>query len=196
MGKKFNLTQRTLVKETMNTVSGRGIIRLVKSVFITTVIFETIGAIFSFIVFIQDYPFWKALGMSIFHSIASFNNSGFDIFGGFQSLSRYSNNVLLNITTMLLIIFGGLGFLVIQDLKTSKLSWKKLSFHSKIVISTSLFLILIGTVLIKLTEGKNITLLGAIFQSVTARTAGFATYDLSVFSVSSIIIMMVLMLIV
>ena len=105
----------------------------------------------SFIVFVQDYPPLKALGISAFHSIAAFNNSGFDILGGLRNLIPYQSDVLLNLTTCGLIIFGGLGFLVIIDI-IKKRSFKKLMLHSKIVIITTLVLILSGTLLLKLTR--------------------------------------------
>ncbi len=85
-------------------------------VLLTTLCFELAGAMLSFIVFVQDFPPLKALAISIFHSIAAFNNSGFDILGGMQNLIPYQSNVLLNLTTCGLILFGGLGFLVILDI--------------------------------------------------------------------------------
>lgn len=87
----------------------------------------------SFLVFVQDHPPLEAIGISIFHSIAAFNNSGFDILGGLQNLIPYQNNLLLNLTTAGLIIFGGLGFLVILDI-LKKRSFRALALHSKVVI--------------------------------------------------------------
>ena len=106
-----------------------------------TFCFELAGVILSFIVFVQDYPVLKALWISIFHSIAAFNNSGFDILGGLRNLIPYQSNVLLNLTTCGLIIFGGLGFLVILDI-LKKRSFRKLTLHSKVVLSTTLALLL------------------------------------------------------
>lgn len=85
-------------------------VRLVKAVLLTTLCFEGAGAVLSFLVFVQDYPPLHAAGISIFHSIAAFNNSGFDILGGLRNLIPYRDNVLLNMITCVLIIFGGLGF--------------------------------------------------------------------------------------
>ena len=87
-------------------------VRLVKAILLMTLCFEGVGAILSFIVFVQDYTPLHALGISVFHSIAAFNNSGFDILGGLRNLIPYQTNVLLNMITCFLIIFGGLGFLV------------------------------------------------------------------------------------
>ena len=167
-GKRVGIKGRLLVKEAMNLNSFKGVVRLVKAVLLMTLCFEGAGVILSFIVFVQDFPPLDALGISLFHSVAAFNNSGFDILGGLQNLIPYQNNVLLNLTTCGLIIFGGLGFLVILDIIKTR-SFKKLRLHSKVVITMSIFLLAIGTILLKLTE--DITWLGAFFQSVSARTA-------------------------
>lgn len=116
MGRKVNLKGRTLVKEAMNLNSGKGIVSFIKSIFITTLLFEGVGALLSFLVFSRDYPPLKALGISLFHSVAAFNNSGFDILGNLQNLIPHQNNILLNLVTCGLIFFGGIGFLVIREL--------------------------------------------------------------------------------
>lgn len=193
MGKRVNFKSRSLVKEALNLNSGKGIVKFIKEIFFTTISFELIGTILSFIAFSKDFSFTKALGISAFHSIAAFNNSGFDILGNFQSLVAYKNNVYLNVVTCMLIILGGIGFFVIKDIKTNKLKWKSLSMHSKVVIWVTVILIIFGAVMIKLTN--NITWLGALFNSVSARTAGFSTFNLSNFSNAGIIVMIVLMFI-
>lgn len=170
--KNIGIKGRILVKEALNIDGIKGIVRLVKAVLLMTFCFELAGVILSSIVFVQDYPVLKALWISIFHSIAAFNNSGFDILGGLRNLIPYQSNVLLNLTTCGLIIFGGLGFLVILDI-LKKRSFRKLTLHSKVVLSTTLALLLGGTLLLKATE--NVTWMGAFFQSVSARTAGFST---------------------
>lgn len=111
-GKRVGIKGRLLVQEALNIDSAKGIVKLVKSVLLMTLCFEVVGAFLSFLVFCQDYPFLHALGISIFHSIAAFNNSGFDVLGGLRNLIPYQNNVLLNLTTSGLIIFGGIGFLL------------------------------------------------------------------------------------
>ena len=152
MGRRVNLKGRMLIRESMNLDADRGLIGFVYTVFKTTLLIELIGAALSFIVFIQDYSLFRAIGVSLFHSVASFNNAGFDIFGGGQSMVPYTDNIYLNIITCVLIFFGGIGFLVIQELWQKKCQWKKLSMHTKVVLSVSLSLIIIGTLLIKLTE--------------------------------------------
>ncbi len=191
-GKRVGMKGRLLVREALNVNTSKGMIRLVKSVLLMTLCFELGGAILSFIVFARDYPPPAALGISIFHSIAAFNNSGFDILGGMQNLIPYQNDVLLNLTTSVLIIFGGLGFLVILDILKNR-SFKKLSLHSKVVITTSTALLIMGTLLLKATE--DISWLGAFFQSVSARTAGFSTYPIGEFTNAGLFILVLLMFI-
>lgn len=193
IGKRINLKGRTIIREAMNVDSGKGLIKLIHRILIVTVVFEMLGAILSFIVFAKDYSPLKALGISFFHSIAAFNNSGFDILGNLQNLIPYKDNVLLNLVTCCLIFFGGIGFLVIRELWVSRLRWKKLSMHAKVVLTVSFVLIAAGTILLKFTE--NITWLGAFFHSVSARTAGFSTYPLGTFSKSGLLVLTVLMFI-
>lgn len=190
--KRVGIKSRMLVKEALNIESYKGIVKLIKAVLLMTLCFEAGGAILSFFVFSQDYDTVHAIGISIFHSIAAFNNSGFDILGGLRNLTIYQDNVLLNLTTCTLIIFGGLGFLVILDILKQK-CFRKLSLHSKVVIVTSVILLVVGTVLLKLTE--NVTWLGAFFQSVSARTAGFSTYPIGEFTDAGLFVLCILMFI-
>ncbi len=193
VGRKVNLKGQNLVREAMNLDSGRGVIGFVKSIFVTTLIFELTGAALSFLVFVQDYPPLRALGISLFHSVAAFNNSGFDILGNFQNLIPYRDDVLLNLVTCGLIFFGGIGFLVIRELWQKRCRWRKLSMHTKVVLTVSVTLIVVGGVLVKLTE--DVTWMGAFFHSVSARTAGFSTYPLGEFSNAGLLVLTVLMFI-
>ena len=190
--KRVGIKGRVLVKEAFNVDGIKGMVRLVRSVLLMTLCFEVVGMVLSLIVFAQDYPFPHALGISAFHSIAAFNNSGFDILGGLRNLTIYPDNLLLNLTTCGLIIFGGLGFLVILDV-LKKRSFKKLTLHSKVVITTTIVLLVGGTLLLKATE--DITWLGAFFQSVSARTAGFSTYNIGEFTNAGLFTLIVLMFI-
>lgn len=191
MGRKVDMKARSLIREAMNLDSGKGVILFVKSIFVTTVIFELTGAALSFLVFVQDYPPLHAAGICLFHSVAAFNNSGFDILGNFQNLIPYRDDVLLNLVTCGLIFFGGIGFLVIREMWSKRLHWKKFSMHAKVVLSMSLILIVVGTLLLKATE--DVTWLGALFHSVSARTAGFSTYPLGNFSNAGLLVLTVLM---
>lgn len=193
MGKKVNMKGRNIIREAMNLDSGKGTVRFIQSVFLTTITFELVGAALSFIVFVQDYPPLHALGISLFHSVAAFNNSGFDILGNFQNLIPYQDDVLLNLVTCGLIFFGGIGFLVIREIVTKRFHWRKFSMHTKVVLTVSAALIVSGAVLLWLTE--DVTLLGAFFHSVSARTAGFSTYSLGNFSNAGLFVLTVLMFI-
>ncbi len=193
IGKKMDLKSRNLIREAMNLSSGRRVARFIREVLITTLVIELIGAVLSFFVFVRDYPLGKAIGLSVFHSVAAFNNSGFDILGNGNSLVAYSDNVALNLITCALIFFGGIGFLVIREMRRKRLNFKKYSMHAKVVLCMSLVLIVAGTLLIKLTE--EISWLGAFFSSVSTRTAGFATYSFGSFTNAGLITVMVLMVI-
>ena len=193
MGRKLDLKGRRLIREASNLDSNKGIVRFIKSVLLTTFIIEFTGVVLSFFVFIQDYPLQKAIGISLFHSVAAFNNSGFDILGNLQNLIPYQNNIMSNLVTCGLIFFGGIGFLVIREMWQYRLSFRKYSMHAKVVLSVSCVLIIIGTLLLKLTE--DITWLGAFFHSVSARTAGFSTYPLGTFSNAGLLVLTALMFI-
>ncbi|MFP4479091.1 MAG: TrkH family potassium uptake protein [Candidatus Izemoplasmatales bacterium] len=193
LGIKIGVTERYLVKEALNQPTHGGMIKLVRSIVLVTLAIEFIGMVVNFTVFIQEFDFWKALGVSAFHSISSFNNAGFDIFGA-SSMQDYSSNLILNINTMALIIIGGIGFIVIRDLLEKK-NWRNLTLYSKIVIKITLFLIIFGSLLIKFLEYDQITWLEAIFQSVTTRTAGFSTVNISQFSYITLIVIITFMFI-
>lgn len=193
MGRRVNLRGRNLVKEAMNLDSGRGIVQFVRSIFATTLLFEGLGALLSYPSFATTRGPVKAIGLSIFHSVAAFNNSGFDILGGGTNLIPYQDDVLLNLVTCGLIICGGIGFLVIREMWNTRLHWKKFSMHTKVVLSTTAVLLIVGTLLLKATE--DITWLGAFFHSVSARTAGFSTYALKDFSTSGLLVLIMLMFI-
>lgn len=193
MGRRVDLKGRTLIREAMNLDSARGMIRFVKSVLWTTLVFEVCGAALSFLVFVRDYPPLAAAGISLFHSVAAFNNSGFDILGHFQNLTPYRGDVLLNLVTCGLIFCGGIGFLVLRELWQTKFCWRKLSMHARVVLSVSGILIVLGTLLLRMTE--HITWLGAFFHSVSARTAGFSTYPLGEFSTPGLLVLTALMFI-
>ncbi len=195
-GQKMDLKSRNLVHEAMNLDSGKGAVKFIRDVFIITFAFEAVGAALSFISFAKYFPLPKAIGVSIFHSIAAFNNAGFDNIGNnMQSLIAYQDDLLLNLVTVGLIFFGGIGFLVIKELIVKRFRWKGLSMHSRVVLSVSAALIVGGTLLIKLTEGDGITWLGAFFSSVSARTAGFSTFSFGAFSNAGLMVMSILMFI-
>ena len=193
MGRRVDLKGRTVLREAMNLSGDGGVVRLLKKVLTITAAFELTGAILSFPIFAQNYPVLKAVGVSLFHSIAAFNNSGFDILGGMRNLIPYQYSLLLNLVTCGLIFFGGIGFPVMSELAEKRFRWKKLSMHTRVVLSVSSILLVAGALLIKLTE--DISWLGAVFFSFSARTAGFSTYPLGGFTKSGLFVVMMLMFI-
>ena len=194
LGAKFGIGDRYLLKEALSQDSASHVIRLLKNIIKLTLLVELFGAIVCTLSFLRYYDFFTALGIGVFHSISSFNNAGFDIIGA-NSIISFSGDVLVNIVTMILIVIGGLGFIVILDLFKNKFNIKKCSLHSKIVLMMTTSLIVVGTVFIKLSMGDNISFLEAIFTSVSARTAGFSTFNFATLNGSAIIIISLLMLI-
>lgn len=193
-GKKIRMRDKVLLREALNYPSMMGLQGLIKWVLITTITVEAAGAFLSFFVFVQDYPFWHAVGISIFHSVASFNNAGFDILGGGRGLSGYIDNIPLNLITAFLIVARGLGFFVISEVIRKKWHIRKWSLHTKVVMLMTVILTFGGMLLLKITD-RDISWLAAFFTSVSTRTAGFSTYSIGEFSDAGLLVMMVLMLI-
>lgn len=192
MRRKMNLSASILFAESMNLNSRKSIVRFVRAVFITTFSIEFVGAAASFAVFVKDYPVAKAIGLSVFHTIAAFNNAGMDALCG-NSLFAYRDNVALNLITVGIMFVGGLGFLVIREMVDTRLNWRKMSMHSKVVLLMEVLLAVVGMFVIKLSQYGNVSWLGAFFQSEAARMGGFTTYDLSTFSNAAIILIYVWM---
>lgn len=192
-GGHIGLRDRALVREAWNVSGYSGIVGLMKRVILVTLCFEGAGAALSTIAFMRELPFLKALGMGVFHAISSFNNAGFDLSGGFRGLTEYYNDPAINLITASLIICSGLGYLVWIDMG---LNWRRpgrFSLQTKVVLFTTALLLVGGTLALKLSE--NISWLAAFFQSVSARSAGFASVDFRSFTAAGMIIMCFLMLI-
>lgn len=191
-GKTIGASQRSLIKEALNAETGRGLVGLVKTVAIGATTIELLGAAALYTVFSQTYAPLPAIGMSLFHAISAFNNAGFDLLGNFRSLTGYASNLVMNCTIAALIILGGLGFFVYRDV-LMKRRWKKFTMHSKIVLSMTLALIVVGMLLFMITSG--LPPLEAFFQSVSARTAGFNTVDMTSLGTAGLLVMIILMFI-
>ena len=192
-GRRINFKGRSLVREALNVDTFEGMVRLVRAVLFMTLCFELAGVICSFPVFVQDFPPLHALWVSIFHSVAAFNNSGFDILGGLRNLVPYHDNVWLNLVTCGLIIFGGIGFLVVLDVIKCRFHFRKFTLHTKVVLTTTAVLLAAGTVLLQLTDG--IGWLAAFFHSTSARTAGFSTVSMGDLSDAGLFVLIILMFI-
>lgn len=201
-GKKISLMQRSTMQDAISAPKVGGIVRLTRFILRGTFLIEAAGTVLLLPVFMGDYG-KKGIWMSVFHSISAFCNAGFDILGTdssmFPSLTGYSGNILINLVIMLLIITGGIGFLTWDDIYTNKLNFKRYRMQSKIILMITACLILFPTVffyicdLTKLPMEKR--LLAAAFQSVTTRTAGFNTINISEMSEASKAVMILLMLI-
>ena len=193
-GRRLDLFTASVVKESLSQSGYSELRTLLKHIIIITIVMETFGTGMNLIVFASDYPFWEALGISIFHSVSSFNNAGFDIIGS-TSMIAYKDNILLNLNTCFLILCGGLGFLVYEDVFLSR-RWHKFSIQTRIVLITNGILIILSFFLVKILQGDSITWLQAFFYSVNLRTAGFTTFDVgNTITSSNVILSSVLMFI-
>ena len=206
--KKINLRERLLIQESLNQDDLSGMVKLTRYVILITFLIEGIGAILLSFVFIPQFGLLQGIWYSIFHSISAFCNAGFDLMGTtsgeYSSLVSYVSNPMIVITISALIILGGIGFPVILDVINSK-KVLRLNMHSKVVLITTAILIVTGTVFIFIIEFNNPNTLGnlgfggkflaALFQSIAARTAGFATLDLASMYESSAFLIIILMFI-
>lgn len=206
LGRRISLHERKLIMQSAGNTKLSGVIQLVKRLIYGTVIFELGGAVLLAFRFCPDMGLGAGIYNAVFHSVSAFCNAGFDLMGRFEpssSLMHYQNDVVVNLTVCGLILVGGLGFMVWNNIYTSKFNFKKLSLHTKIVLSATAFLVTVPTILFFLFEGngafKDMTLfqklLHSFFQAVTPRTAGFTTMNLSELSESGSMLMTILMLI-
>ena len=201
-GRKISLMQRSTMQDAISAPKVGGIVRLTKFILRGTFLIEGIGAVLLLPVFCRDFGI-KGIWMSIFHSISAFCNAGFDILGTvdntFVSLSGYAGNFWLNIVIMLLIIIGGIGFLTWDDVYTNKLRFKRYRMQSKVILITTVLLIILPAILFFANDFGEFLfkkrLLYSIFQSVTTRTAGFNTADLPLMTEAGKAVMILLMLI-
>ncbi len=206
LGRKLAFREKILISDTFSHLPVDNIASLVKQIFIFTFAIEGVGALLLFCRWLPEYPWPHALYLAVFHAISAFCNAGFSPLR--DSLMGYRNDILVNMTVMLLIISGGLGFLVIMELRyylIHKMNRSRifLSLHTKLVLTVTLLLIFGGMGLLYFTEQFHTLrqvpvgegLLAAAFQSVTARTAGFNTLDIGSFGNSSLLIVICLMFI-
>lgn len=196
-GRKLTFGTQMVIRDQLNQDSIYELKRLVIRIIVIALIVQLIGAGASFLVFYYKYtlPLETSIKYGIFHSVSSFNNAGFDIFEfvGEASFMHFQNDIALNAITMVLIVMGGLGFITIFDVMKKKFNWKRFTLNTKIVLSMTGILIVLGTIFFKIFNWSEMNWLQAIFSSVTARTAGFASFDMSKLSGASYILMCVLM---
>ncbi|MCC3374598.1 TrkH family potassium uptake protein [Cohnella sp. REN36] len=201
-GRKVSLKDKLILQASLNHGSLEGIVRLVRRVLVYALCIEGIGAILFTLRFLADMSPGRALYYGVFHSVSFFNNAGFDLFGEFRSLKPYVGDVYVNLLSIVLIVLGGVGFIVLSDLAEYR-TRRRLSLHSRIVLWVSAFLIVIGTVTILIFEYTNENTLGplgfgdkllaALLQSVTTRSAGVTTVDVPSFRDATQFAMILLM---
>jgi trk system potassium uptake protein len=204
LGKRITLKERLVMQEAMNSFNLQGIVKMAKYMLGFTFSVQLLGALLLSTQFIPIYGLGKGIYFSIFHSVSAFCNAGFDLIGDFRSLTPFAENPVIILTLAALIVIGGLGFAVWSEIYTFK-GLKKLSLHSKVVITITVGLLLVGWVLMLLFEINNPATLGpmslkgkfinSLFASVTPRTAGFNSISTSDMTMPGRFLTMILMFI-
>ena len=206
--RKIGLSQRLVMASALNLSNTYGVVRVVRHALCGTFLLEGAGAVLLALRFVPRFGWARGLWFSVFHSVSAFCNGGFDLMGSysgrFSSLTGFQGDPVVLLTIMALITAGGIGFFVWEDLLAHR-SWKRLSLYSKLVLGITLALILLGWLSFLGLEWNNPQTLGplsagdkvlnGLFQSVTLRTAGFATLDQGGLTDSSAVLSMILMLI-
>lgn len=201
-GRKISLMQRSTMQEAIAAPKIGGIVRLTGFVLKATLIFELSGAVIMMPVLCKDYRV-KGVWLAVFHSISAFCNAGFDILGTdaskYVSLTQYVNCTSINLAVIFLIVIGGIGFLTWEDIYTNKLHFRRYRMQSKVILITSAILIIVPALYFFFFDLNNLPIkqriLSSLFQSVTTRTAGFNTVDLTALQEPSVATMIVLMII-
>ena len=201
-GRRISLMQRSTMQDAISAPKVGGIVRLTRFILRGTFLIELLGALSMLPVFCRDYG-WRGVWMAVFHSISAFCNAGFDILGTesnrYPSLTGYADSPVINITIMLLIVIGGIGFLTWDDICENKWQLHRYRMQSKVILVTTGLLIFLPAVFFFFSDFSALPaenrLLASFFQSVTPRTAGFNTVDLPAMSGASLGVMILLMLI-
>ena len=201
-GRKISLMQRSTMQDAISAPKVGGVVRLTQFILRGTFLIELLGAAAMLPVFCRDYG-WRGIWMAVFHSISAFCNAGFDILGTennlYPSLTGYTGSPIINITIMLLIVIGGIGFLTWDDICEHKWHFHRYRVQSKVILVITGFLIVVPAAFFFFVDFSALPtgtqLLVSFFQSVTTRTAGFNTVALSAMSGASKGIMILLMLI-
>lgn len=202
IGKKITLKERLIIRESLNSTSLQGIVKLARYILMFTFSIEILGATLLSFEFIPKFGLFKGIYYSIFHAISAFCNAGFDLMGGYSSLTSYSDNALVILTLSSLIIIGGLGFYTWNDIFNYRYT-KRLTLQTKLVIAMSIGLVLFGFIMFLIFEISNPEtlkpmgikgkLLSAFFASVSPRTAGFNSIDLTGMTIASTFLTILLM---
>ncbi len=201
-GKKISLRQRSTLQEAIAAPKVGGIVRLTGFIVRMTICFEFAGALAMAPVFCRNFGVLKGIWYAFFHSISAFCNAGFDLMGSheaFSSLVSLKDNAVINVTVMMLIIIGGIGFLTWDDIKTNHIRLRRYRMQSKVILITTALLIVLPAVYFFFGELQSLPLkervFGSLFQAITPRTAGFNTIPLTMFSEVGLFLIIILMLI-
>ena len=201
-GKRIGLRQRSVLREAVAAPQLGGIMKYLRFILAATLLTEAAGALALFPVFAGEYGPGRGLAFAVFHAVSAFCNAGFDLMGeraAFSSLTAYRASVPVNLVVMLLIILGGLGFQTLDDLRTHGVHLRRYRLQSKLALSVSAVLILAPALAFYILEYPGLPggerVLSALFQSVTARTAGFNTTDYTDMSETGRLLTILLMLI-
>lgn len=204
--RKIGLKERGLLRESVNTMYIGGIVRLTKKILVGTLLFEGLGAIILSWRFIPQMGLVSGIYNGVFHSVSAFCNAGFDLMGKiekFSSLTTFSDDVVVSLTVIILIILGGIGFFVWDDIVKNKHHYKKYQLHTKIVLTMTAILIVSGSISFYIFESGNLLsemgvgekVMASVFAAVTPRTAGFNTIDTMTLTPASKLLTMILMFI-
>lgn len=204
IGKKITLKERLIIRESFNSNSLQGIVKLAKYILVFTFSIEFLGAVLLSFQFIPQFGVGKGIYYSIFHAISAFCNAGFDLMGDYSSLTSYTSNTLVILTISSLIVIGGLGFYVWNEVYNYR-RIRRLSLHTKLVILITSFLIIFGTIMFFIFEtfGNGVLkglpfkekVLASLFASISPRTAGFNSIDMTQMTMASILLTILLMFI-
>lgn len=199
--RRVSLQQRGLMQDSISAPQIGGIVRLTGFIITTTAGLELAGAALLTLAFYRDFGFPKGMWYGLFHSVSAFCNAGFDLMGirtPYSSLTAFAADPLVNLTVMTLIVTGGIGFMTWDDLKTNRLQFRRYRMQTKVVLMTTGALLFLPAAYFYLFEfaglGAGERFWGALFQSVTCRTAGFNTLDFNQMSEGGLGIMILLML--
>ena len=179
LGRRISIKNRMLIRESMNGASLSNLGSVARRYLLLALGIEAVGAALLAIRFIPMYGLRRGLWFAVFHAVSAFCNAGFDLFGRFSSLTGFYTDALTLLTVSALIVLGGLGFSVILEVLLNRHGLKNLSLHTRIVLTFTMALLLAGTVFYMLVENGRLDILNAFFQSVTMRTAGFNSVELS-----------------
>ncbi len=210
IGRKFDLRQKVAIQQALDRTSMSGSTQIIRSIIATTLLFELTGVFLLMIAFVPEKGWQEGTWLAIFHSVSAWNNAGFSLFK--DNLMSYESSPLVIVTIGCLIIFGGIGYQVILDMYlwlrdriVKKTSCLVFSLDFKVATSTTFILLVVGTIALFLIEIRNGStlgqlnlsdkILGAWFQSVSTRTAGFNSIDIGKMTNAGLFIMIALMFI-